>query len=29
LLAQAFASADAAEGLSAYKDKRVAKFRGK
>ena len=29
LLAQAFASADAAEGLSAYKDKRVAKFQGK
>jgi enoyl-CoA hydratase/carnithine racemase len=29
LLAQAFASADAAEGLSAYKDKRVAKFTGK
>lgn len=29
LLAQAFASADAAEGLSAYKEKRVAKFRGK
>jgi len=29
LLAQAFASADAAEGLSAYKDKRVAKFEGK
>src|SRR5262245_9668750 len=29
LLAQAFASADAAEGLSAYKDKRVAKFSGK
>jgi len=28
LLAQAFASADAAEGLSAYKDKRVAKFEG-
>ena len=29
LLAQAFASSDAAEGLSAYKDKRVAKFQGK
>ena len=29
LLAQAFASADAEEGLSAYKDKRVAKFKGK
>jgi len=29
LLAQAFASADAAEGLSAYKEKRVAKFEGK
>jgi enoyl-CoA hydratase/carnithine racemase len=29
LLAQAFASADAAEGLSAYQQKRVAKFEGK
>ena len=29
LLAQAFASADAAEGLAAYKEKRVAKFQGK
>jgi enoyl-CoA hydratase/carnithine racemase len=29
LLAQAFASSDAAEGLSAYKEKRVAKFLGK
>lgn len=29
LLAQAFASADAVEGLSAYKEKRVAKFQGK
>jgi enoyl-CoA hydratase/carnithine racemase len=29
LLAQAFATSDAAEGLSAYKDKRVAKFEGK
>jgi enoyl-CoA hydratase len=29
LLAQAFASGDAAEGLSAYKEKRVAKFEGK
>jgi len=29
LLAQAFTSADAAEGLSAYKDKRAAKFEGK
>ena len=29
LLAQAFASADAAEGFSAYKEKRVAKFEGK
>jgi len=29
LLAQAFASRDAAEGLSAYKEKRVAKFEGK
>src|SRR5499426_1404996 len=29
LLAQAFSSADAAEGLSAYRDKRVAKFQGK
>ena len=29
LLAQAFASTDAAEGLSAYKEKRVAKFEGK
>src|SRR5256714_688314 len=29
LLAQAFASSDATEGLSAYKDKRVAKFEGK
>ena len=29
LLAQAFASSDAAEGLSAYKEKRVAKFEGK
>jgi enoyl-CoA hydratase/carnithine racemase len=29
LLAQAFASEDAAEGLSAYKEKRVAKFEGK
>ena len=29
LLAQAFASADAAEGLSAYQEKRVAKFEGK
>ena len=29
LLAQAFASADAAEGLAAYKEKRVAKFEGK
>ena len=29
LLAQAFASADAAEGLSAYHQKRVAKFEGK
>ena len=28
LLAQAFASADAAEGLAAYKEKRVAKFKG-
>jgi len=29
LLAQAFASADASEGLSAYREKRVAKFEGK
>ena len=29
LLAQAFATSDAAEGLSAYKEKRVAKFEGK
>jgi enoyl-CoA hydratase/carnithine racemase len=29
LLAQAFASADAAEGLGAYKEKRVPKFEGK
>lgn len=29
LLAQAFASADAAEGLTAYKEKRIAKFEGK
>jgi enoyl-CoA hydratase/carnithine racemase len=29
LLAQAFATSDAVEGLSAYKDKRVAKFEGK
>jgi enoyl-CoA hydratase len=29
LLAQAFATSDAAEGLSAYKDKRVARFEGK
>jgi enoyl-CoA hydratase len=29
LLAQAFASTDAAEGLAAYKEKRVAKFQGK
>ena len=29
LLAQAFASADAAEGLNAYQQKRVAKFEGK
>lgn len=29
LLAQAFASSDAAEGLSAYREKRVAKFQGK
>jgi enoyl-CoA hydratase/carnithine racemase len=29
LLAQAFATSDATEGLSAYKDKRVAKFEGK
>ena len=29
LLAQAFATTDAAEGLSAYKDKRVAKFQGR
>jgi enoyl-CoA hydratase len=29
LLTQAFASADAVEGLSAYRDKRVAKFEGK
>jgi enoyl-CoA hydratase/carnithine racemase len=29
LLAQAFSSADAAEGLSAYQNKRVAKFEGK
>jgi enoyl-CoA hydratase/carnithine racemase len=29
LLAQAFASSDAAEGLAAYKEKRVAKFEGK
>ena len=29
LLAQAFTSADAAEGLAAYKGKRVAKFQGK
>ena len=29
LLAQAFASADAAEGLAAYQQKRVAKFEGK
>ena len=29
LLAQAFSSADSSEGLSAYMDKRVAKFRGK
>lgn len=29
LLAQAFASSDASEGLSAYKEKRVAKFQGK
>ena len=28
-LAQAFASTDAAEGLAAYKEKRVAKFQGK
>jgi len=28
LLAQAFASADAAEGLAAYKEKRVAQFKG-
>lgn len=28
LLAQAFSSADAAEGLAAYKEKRVAKFQG-
>ena len=27
--AQAFATSDAAEGLSAYKDKRVAKFEGR
>src|SRR2546430_15221495 len=29
LLAQAFSSADAAEGLTAYREKRVAKFEGK
>ncbi len=29
LLAQAFATSDAAEGLSAYKEKRVARFEGK
>jgi enoyl-CoA hydratase/carnithine racemase len=29
LLAQAFASRDAAEGLQAYKEKRIAKFEGK
>ena len=29
LLAQAFTSTDAAEGLAAYKEKRVAKFQGK
>jgi enoyl-CoA hydratase len=29
LLAQAFATSDAVEGLNAYKDKRVAKFEGK
>jgi enoyl-CoA hydratase/carnithine racemase len=29
LLAQAFASADAAEGLKAYKEKRIAKFEGR
>ena len=29
LLAQAFGSEDAAEGLSAYKEKRIAKFQGK
>ena len=29
LLEQAFASADAAEGLSAYREKRIAKFEGK
>src|SRR6058998_1191225 len=29
LLAQAFSSADAAEGLNAYREKRVAKFQGK
>ena len=29
LLAQAFASGDAVEGLSAYKEKRVARFEGK
>src|SRR5438094_987198 len=29
LLAQAFSSADAAEGLTAYREKRVAKFQGK
>jgi enoyl-CoA hydratase/carnithine racemase len=29
LLAQAFASTDAAEGLAAYKEKRVAKFQGR
>ena len=29
LLAQAFASTDAAEGLIAYKEKRVARFEGK
>jgi enoyl-CoA hydratase/carnithine racemase len=29
MLAQAFASADAAEGLTAYREKRIAKFEGK
>ncbi len=29
LLAQAFASADAAEGLAAYRERRVARFEGK